>query len=212
MPLFEELAQAVEDGKTADIAALIEQGVASGVSAHDMLYSGLIRGMENLGVKFKNHQVFVPDVLIAARTLKKGSDTLKHLLIDEKIEPIGTAVTATVKGDLHDIGKNLVRMMLEGVGFKVIDLGVDVSTEAIVHSIREHSPDILALSALLNTTLNQLTSVIRDVREAGLRDQVKIMVGGAPVDEEFAKRIEADAYADDAVGAAEVAKQLLKER
>ncbi|MDR1027904.1 MAG: cobalamin-dependent protein [Clostridiales Family XIII bacterium] len=210
MSLLEELAQAVEYGKTADVAALIERGVAEGVSAQDMLSNGLIRGMKGLGVKFKNHQVFVPEVLIAARTLKKGSETLKHLLIDEKIEPIGKAVTATVKGDLHDVGKNLVRIMLEGVGFKVIDLGVDVSTDAIIDSIRVHTPDVLALSALLNTTLNQLANVIRDVGDAGLRGQVKIMVGGAPVDEEFAKRIGADAYADNAVAAAEVAKQLLE--
>jgi 5-methyltetrahydrofolate--homocysteine methyltransferase len=209
MSVLDELARVVEYGKTAYVAALIEQGVAEGVSAQDMLFNGLIRGMTGLGVKFKNHQVFVPEVLIAARTLKKGSDTLKRLLMDDAPEPIGKAITATVKGDLHDVGKNLVRMMLEGVGFKVIDLGVDVSTDVIIDSIRVHSPDVLALSALLNTTLNQLTSVIRGVEDAGLRDSVKIMVGGAPVDEEFARRIGADGYADDAVGAAEAAKQLL---
>jgi 5-methyltetrahydrofolate--homocysteine methyltransferase len=209
MSLLDELAQAVECGRTTEVAELIEQGVAEGANAQDMLYNGLIRGMTDLGVKFKNHQAFVPDVLIAARALKKGSDTLKYLLIDEKIEPIGKAVVATVAGDLHDIGKNLVRMMLEGVGFKVIDLGVDVSTDVIINSIKTHEPDILALSALLTTTLNQLANVIHDVEAAGLRGRVKIMVGGSPVDEGFAKKIGADGYAGDAVSAAEMAKQLL---
>jgi 5-methyltetrahydrofolate--homocysteine methyltransferase len=209
-PLFDRLAKAVEGGKTADVVALIEQGLHAGYSAQEMLYDGLIRGMTDIGIRFKNHDVFVPEVLIAARTLKKGTDTLKSALIDEGVEPVGKAIVATVAGDLHDIGKNLVRMMLEGAGFRVIDLGVDVTAEAICEAVKAHEPDVLALSALLNTTLNQLMGVISYLEENGVRDRVIIMVGGAPVDEKFAKKIGADAYAPDAVTAAETARKLLR--
>ena len=208
-PLLEQIAKAVEEGRTADVVTFLGRGLDAGYSAEELLYSGLIKGMTDIGVKFKNHEVFVPEVLIAARTLKKGQETLRSALIDEGVEPIGKAVIATVSGDLHDIGKNLVTMMLEGVGFKVIDLGVDVTAESICEAVKTHKPDILALSVLLNTTLNQLISVISYLNENGVRDQVLILVGGAPVDEEFAKKIGADGYAADAVAAAETAKKMI---
>lgn len=208
-PLLEQLAKAVEDGRSADVVSAIEHGLDVGYSAQELLYEGLIRGMTDIGIKFKNHEVFIPEVLIAARTLKKGQETLRSALIDEGVEPIGKAVVATVSGDLHDIGKNLVSMMLEGVGFRVIDLGVDVTAEAIGEAVKTHKPDVLALSVLLNTTLNQLMTVISYLEENSLRDHVIIMVGGAPVDEKFAQKIGADAYAKDAVSAAETAKKMI---
>jgi 5-methyltetrahydrofolate--homocysteine methyltransferase len=209
MPLLDEVAKAVEAGKTAELVPLLERAMKAGYSAQDLLYGGLIRGMTDIGVRFKNHEVFVPEVLIAARALRKGQETLRSALINEGVEPVGKAVVATVAGDLHDIGKNLVCMMLEGAGFKVIDLGVDVAKEAIGEAVRAHEPEVLALSALLNTTLNQLMDVISYLEECGLRDQVTIMVGGAPVDEAFAVKIGADAYAGDAVAAAQTAKQMI---
>jgi 5-methyltetrahydrofolate--homocysteine methyltransferase len=211
-PLFlERLAKSVEQGKTQDAISLIEHGLGEGYSAHEMLNDGLIRGMSDIGVRFKIQDVFIPDVLIAARTLKKCTDVLKPTMIDEGVKPVGTAVVATVAGDLHDIGKNLVCMMFEGAGFHVIDLGVDVTAEAICEAVKAHKPDILALSALLNTTLNQLMAAINFLEKSGVRDQVIVMVGGAPVDESFAKKIGADAYSKDAVTAAEVAKNFLTE-
>ncbi|MCL1895642.1 MAG: cobalamin-dependent protein [Clostridiales bacterium] len=207
--ILNSLAAAVEYGKTADVIALLEKGMAGGMAGYDLLHGGLIKGMTSLGVKFKNHLVFIPDVLVAARALKKGSDILRPVLIDEGVKPVGKALVATVAGDLHDIGKNLVCMMLEGAGLKVVDLGVDVSAETIIEEIKKQEPDILALSALLNTTLNQLANVIAEVDKAGLRGCVRIMVGGAPVDKAFAQKIGADAYAGNAVCAAETAKKLL---
>ena len=208
--LLKALSYAVECGKTASVISLLEDGMRDGISAFDLLHGGMIRGMTDLGIKFKNHQVFVPDVLVAARALKKGSEFLKPALIDEDVKPIGKAIVATVAGDLHDIGKNLVCMMLEGVGFKVIDLGVDVSGETILEEIVKQEADILALSALLNTTLNQLANTIMVIEAAGLRGHIRIMVGGAPVDAEFALKIGADAYADNAILAADAAKTLLE--
>ena len=204
-----ELAKAVETGRTHEVIALLSTGLSSGITAEELLHDGIIRGMLDVGVRFKNHEVVVPEVLIAARALKKGTEILRPALIDEGVKPIGSAVVATVAGDLHDIGKNLVCMMLEGVGFKVYDLGVDVSNETILEAIVKYEPDVLALSALLNTTLNQMRAAIQYVNDNGVRDKVKILVGGAPLDEAFAKKIGADAYANDAVSAAYAAKELL---
>ena len=204
-----ELASAIENGKTHDVIALLAKGLSSGHTAEALYHDGMIKGMLDIGVRFQNHEVFVPEVLIAARALKKGMEILKPALIDEGVKPIGNAVIATVAGDLHDIGKNMVCMMLEGVGFKVYDLGVDVSNEAILEAVKKHQPDILALSALLNPTVNQVRSAIQYVENNGMRDKVRILVGGSPLDEAFAKKIGADAYAQDAVSAAEVAKELI---
>jgi len=169
----------------------------------------LLDGMAKLGVKFKNNEVYVPEVLIAARALNKGIELLKPYLIDEGIQPVGKVVLATVKGDLHDIGKNLVKMMLIGAGFEVVDLGVDVPEQTIVSAIKEHKPNIVALSALLTTTMTQQEEVVKAIKAAGLRESVKVMVGGAPVTQSFCDSIGADAYTSDAASCAEVAKTFI---
>ncbi|MCL2780533.1 MAG: corrinoid protein [Actinomycetia bacterium] len=209
MSTLEELSEAVQKGRAKDVVALIESGLAEGVPAQQLLDEGLLKGMGILGARFKNNEVFVPEVLIAARALNKGTEVLKPKLIEAGVEARGRAVIGTVKGDLHDIGKNLVKMMLEGSGFEVIDLGVDVSDQKFVEAIGEHHPDLICLSALLTTTMGQQGEVVKSVTAAGLRDQVKILVGGAPVSQGFCNDIGADGYAPDAASAAELATSLV---
>ena len=209
MSTLESLSEAVQKGRVKDVLALIETGLAEGLSAQELLDQGLLKGMGLLGVRFKANEVFVPEVLIAARALNKGSEALKPRLIAAGVEPKGKAVIGTVKGDLHDIGKNLVKMMLEGAGFEVVDLGVDVPDETFVVALREHTPNVLCLSALLTTTMRQQESVIKAIVAAGLRDSVKILIGGAPISTAFANEIGADGYAPDAASAAEVATSML---
>lgn len=162
--------------------------------------------MSLLGVKFENNEVFVPEVLIAARALNKGFDLLTQRFVEVGIKPIGKAITCTVKGDLHDIGKNLLRMMLECVGFEVIDMGVDVDKHRIIEAVKEHKPDVLCLSAMLTTTMGQQGAVIEALKTAGLRKKVKVMVGGTQVTKNFCESIHADAYSQDAASAAKIAK------
>jgi len=206
MSIIDNISEAVQRGKAKDVVALIEQALNEGVSAKDILDNGLLQGMSLLGVKFKNNEVFVPEVLIAARALNKGTEALKPRLIEAGVKPIGKVVICTVKGDLHDIGKNLVRMMLEGAGFEVIDLGVDVDENKIVEAVKQHQPQVLCLSALLTTTMSQQGVVIEALKTSGLRDKVKVMVGGAPVTQSYCESIHADAYSHDAASAAETAK------
>lgn len=201
----EKLSLAVQNGKAKEVAALIEEGLAQGETAQALL-DGLLSGMGVIGEKFKNNEVFVPEVLIAARALNKGAAMLKPKLVEEGVQPAGTAVIGTVQGDLHDIGKNLVKMMLEGAGFAVVDLGVDVSPDAFVAAVREHQPQVLCLSSLLTTTMGSQREVIEALQAAQLRSQVKVMVGGAPVTQAFSDEIGADAYTADAATAAEVAR------
>jgi 5-methyltetrahydrofolate--homocysteine methyltransferase len=206
MSTIDNISEALQKGKAKDVVALIEQALNEGVSAKDILDNGLLHGMSLLGVRFKNNEVFVPEVLIAARALNKGTEALKPRLIEAGVKPIGKVVICTVKGDLHDIGKNLVRMMLEGAGFEVVDLGVDVDENKIVEAVKQHQPQVLCLSALLTTTMSQQGVVIEALRTSGLRDKVKVMVGGAPVTQSFCESIHADAYSPDAASAAETAK------
>jgi len=206
MSVIDNISEALQKGKAKDVVALIEQALSEGISAQEILDNGLLRGMSLLGVRFKNNEVFVPEVLIAARALNKGTEALKPKLIEAGVKPIGKVIICTVKGDLHDIGKNLVRMMLEGAGFEVIDLGVDVDENKIIDAIKQHQPQVLCLSALLTTTMTQQGVVIEALKNAGLRDKVKVMVGGAPVTQSFCESIHADAYSQDAASAAEVAK------
>jgi len=203
--LREQLSLAVQNGKAKDVAALVADGLASGETAQSLL-SGLLDGMGIVGEKFKNNEVFVPEVLIAARALNRGTVLLKAQLVEEGVEPLGTAVIGTVQGDQHDIGKNLVKMMLEGAGFAVVDLGVDVSPEAFVAAVQEHNPQILGMSSLLTTTMGSQKDVVAALEAAGLREQVKIMVGGAPVTQAFCDEIGADGYTADAASAADMAK------
>ncbi|MDR3304645.1 MAG: corrinoid protein [Clostridiales Family XIII bacterium] len=209
MSVLSDIAELVQKGKAQEVADLVNQALAENISAQQILDEGLLKGMGELGVRFKNNEVFVPEVLIAARALNKGTEVLKAKLVEEDVKPIGRVVLGTVAGDLHDIGKNLVKLMLEGAGFEVIDLGTDVPADKIVAAVGEYNPDIVALSALLTTTMAAQGDAIKALVDAGVRDKVKVMVGGAPITDAFAKEIGADAYTEDASAAAEAAKALI---
>ena len=206
MARFEEISALLQLGKAKDLAALVTEELAAGVNPKDILNEGLIAGMGIVGTKFKNNEIFVPEVLIAARAMNAALAILKPALADSGVEPIGTAVICTVKGDLHDIGKNLVKMMIEGTGIKVVDLGVDCTAEKVVEAVKENDADIVCLSALLTTTMMYQKDIIDALKAAGLRDKVKVMIGGAPVTQAFADEIGADAYTPDAASAAEKAR------
>jgi 5-methyltetrahydrofolate--homocysteine methyltransferase len=209
MELLDKISESLQLGKGRDVKALVQQAIDESVPAQRILDEGLLDGMGKLGLKFKNNEVFVPEVLVAARALNMGTEVLKAKLLEEGVMRIGKVVIGTVKGDLHDIGKNLVRMMMEGAGFEVIDIGVDVSEEAFVAAVKEYKPQIVCLSALLTTTMNQQAAVIEALKAAGVRDSVKVMVGGAPITQSFADQIGADAYTPDASTAADVAKAFI---
>ena len=209
MSVLTDIAELVQKGKAQEVSDLVIQALDEGLGAQQILDEGLLKGMGELGVRFKNNEVFVPEVLIAARALNKGTDTLKEKLVDLEVKSVGTVVLATVAGDLHDIGKNLVKLMLEGAGFEVIDLGTDVPADKIVDAVNEYKPEVLALSALLTTTMAAQGEAIKALEAAGIRDKVKVIVGGAPITEAFAKEIGADGYSEDASGAAETAKSFV---
>ncbi len=203
------IADAVKNGRAKMVKQLVPEAISEGIAASDILNNGLLVGMSEVGEQFKKNEVFVPEVLVSARAMKVGSDLLKPYLVTDDVQPKGTVVIGTAAGDLHDIGKNLVRMMMEGSGFNVIDLGVDVSADNFVEAAKEHNADIVAISALLTTTMPAMKECVEKIAAAGLRDKVKIMVGGAPVTEAFAQEIGADAYTSDAATAAEVALTLV---
>jgi len=198
------------EGNSNDIISNIEQALADGQDAGEILNQGMIAAMEEVGNRFEAGEYFVPEMLIAARAMQKGLAILRPHLVDAGIEPVGKAIIGTVKGDLHDIGKNLVGMMLEGNGFEIIDLGVDVAPEQFVEAVKEHAPCIVGLSALLTTTMPAMKRTIDQFEELGLRSDVRVMVGGAPLTQDFADEIGADGYALDASSAASKAKILLK--
>lgn len=207
--VFQEIGGALKQGNVQGVQQAVKQALEQNKKPKEILDRGLLAAMEEIGVKFKNNEVFVPEVLIAARAMNAGMEILKPRLVEAGVKPRGSIVLGTVKGDLHDIGKNLVRMMFEGAGFEVIDLGVDVAADRFVAAIRDHNPQILGMSALLTTTMGEMKTVIDAVNSAGLRDQVKIMVGGAPLTPKFAGDIGADAYCKDAAEAASTAKELV---
>ena len=209
MSIFDEISQAIQKGKADDVVALVKKATEGGESAQKVLDNGLLAGMGIVGEKFKNNEVFVPEVLIAAKALNAGTDFLKPQLVAEDVKPIGKVVIATVEGDLHDIGKNLVKLMMEGVGFEVLDLGADVTADQIIAAINDINPDIVALSAMLTTTMGQQGEVIKALEAAGVRGKVKVMVGGAPISETFARDIGADKYTIDAAAAAQAAKEMV---
>ncbi len=202
------LSESLQKGDLNTVVTLTKEQVESGERS-EVILSALLDGMDVIGRKFKNNEIFVPEVLIAARAMNGGLEILAPILEAEGVESLGTAVIGTVVGDLHDIGKNLVKMMLIGAGLDVVDLGVDVSPQKFVDAIETHHPNIVAMSALLTTTMPAMEKVIQAIEEAGLRDQVKIMIGGAPVTEQYAQEIGADRYTADAGSAAEVAKALV---
>jgi 5-methyltetrahydrofolate--homocysteine methyltransferase len=207
--ILENISLSLQKGKAKDVRTLVQDALDAGLSPREILNSGLIQGMNVIGGKFKNNEVFVPEVLVAARAMNAGLEILRPVLTQSGVKPIGKAIICTVKGDLHDIGKNLVKMMLEGQAIDCLDLGVDVDSDAIIAAIKEHEPDLLCLSALLTTTMIAQKEIIADIERARLRDKVKIMVGGAPVTEAFAREIGADAYSPDAASAAETAVKIL---
>ena len=204
--IFNEISDLLQKGKAKDIVVSVEKALSAGAAPIDILEKGLISGMNIIGGKFKNGEVFVPEVLIAARAMNRASSALKPALVESGVEPVGKAVICTVKGDLHDIGKNLVRMMIEGQGIEVMDLGVDCANEKIIEAVSNSDVRVLCLSALLTTTMPGQKDVIDALKAAGLRDKVKVMVGGAPVTQSFADEIGADAYTPDAASAAEVCR------
>lgn len=206
MNRFDEISALLQKGRPRELSALVQEELADGTSANDILTKALIPGMSAVGERFKKNEIFVPEVLITARAMNAALNILKPVLAQTGVEPIGKAVICTVKGDLHDIGKNLVKMMIEGTGIQVIDLGIDCPPERVVEAVREYQPDIVCLSALLTTTMVNQKATIDALRAAGLRDKVKVMVGGAPVTQAFADEIGADSYTPDAATAAEVAR------
>ena len=210
MSKIAEIQSAVEAGKKKIVKELVEEALAEGFDPVAILNQGMIEAMGNIGEKFKTGEIFVPEMLVAARAMKAGVEILKPHLANEQNISIGKFIIGTVEGDLHDIGKNLVAMMVEGSGFSVIDLGVDVSPEKIIETIKEN-PDcrLVGLSALLTTTMPSLNRTVAAITEAGLKDQVKIIVGGAPITQEFADTIGADGYAADAASAASLAKEMI---
>lgn len=204
--LLQQIGSNLYEGEDEVVAALVQQALDRGMEPHEILDGGLLAGMDEVGRDFKAGDLFVPEVLIAARAMQAGMDVLRPLLAEGEVSRQGKYLIATVEGDLHDIGKNLVKMMLEGAGFETIDLGTDVSAEDFVQAVREHRPPLVGMSALLTTTMVNMRATIEALEEAGLRDTVKIMVGGAPVTEAFAEEIGADAYAPDAATAVDIAR------
>lgn len=209
MEILNELSQALQNGDADLVAQKTQEALDQGISPTEILDKGLLVGMGVIGKKFKDNEVFVPEVLIAARAMHFGLNILKPVLTNTGAKPFGKVVLGTVKGDLHDIGKNLVGMVMMGSGLEVIDLGIDVPEEKFIEAVKEHKPDIVALSALLTTTMVEQKNVIDALIKEGLRDKVKVMVGGAPVTEEYCREIGADAYSADAVQAAQMARRLV---
>ena len=204
---LQEISTQLQAGKAKIVKTLVQQAIDEGIPAQRILNEGLLAGMNVVGEKFKNNEIFVPEVLIAARAMNMGTTILKPLLAQSGVEATGKVCIGTVRGDLHDTGKNLVRMMLEGKGLDVIDLGTDVTPEAFVQAVTEQGCQVICCSALLTTTMTVMPEVIKAVEDAGLRDKVKIMIGGAPVTEAFCQQIGADAYTPDAASAADKAAE-----
>lgn len=209
MAKFDEISMYLQKGKAKELTDLVKEELAAGTEAQDILNKGLIVGINIVGEKFKNNEVFIPEVLIAARAMNMALQVLRPELQKAGAKPVGKAVICTVKGDLHDIGKNLVKIMLEGNGIECVDLGVDVDGAKIVDAIKSSGAKLVCLSSLLTTTMVNQEKIIDAIKTAGLRDKVKIMVGGAPVTPEFAAKIGADAYTDEAASAAKKALELL---
>ncbi len=209
MSILNDISENLQRGKAKVVKELVQQAIDQGLSAQEILEDGLLAGMNIIGAKFKANEVFVPEVLVAARAMNMGSALLKPLLAESGVKATGKVCIGTVKGDLHDIGKNLVKMMLEGKGLDVIDLGVDVSPQQFIDTAKNEGCQIICCSALLTTTMGVMGEVVQAAKDAGIRDSVKIMVGGAPVTEAFCQQIGADKYTPDATTAADAAVALL---
>ncbi len=203
------ISEALQTGDAEKVEDLIKKALIESITPKEILEKGLIDGMSVIGDKFKKNEIYVPEVLIAARAMHLGMDILKPKLIEDGVKNVGKVTIGTVKGDLHDIGKNLVSMMLEGAGFEVIDLGVDVSSEKFIDAVEKYQPDIVGMSALLTTTMINMAEVIKSLENAGLREKVRVMIGGAPITKKYADEIGADGYAPDAASAVDTAKGFL---
>ena len=210
MSILNEISENLQKGKAKIVKELVQQAIDEGIPAKEILSDGLLSGMDIIGEKFKNNEVFVPEVLVAARAMNMGAALLKPLLAEEGNEAVGKVCLGTVKGDMHDIGKNLVKMMMEGKGLEVIDLGTDVPPEKYIETAINENCRIIACSALLTTTMSVMKDVVEAAERAGIRDKVKIMVGGAPVTDAFCQQIGADRYTGDAASAADAAVELCK--
>ena len=208
MSIISEISENLQKGRLKTVKELVNSAIDEGIDPSKILNDGLLSGMNIIGEKFKNNQVYVPEVLVAARAMNAGIELLKPLLNKEKIKSKGRVCIGTVQGDLHDIGKNLVKMMMESKGLEVIDLGTDVSPEAFVNTAIEKSCHVICCSALLTTTMDVMSEVVKCAEKAGIRDKVKIMVGGAPITREFCERIGADCYTSDAASAADAVFEL----
>lgn len=204
---LQDISLKLQAGKAKDVKLLVQHAIDEGFSAQAILEEGLLSGMSVIGEKFKNNEIFVPQVLVAARAMTMGANLLKPLLAQEGVKANGKVCIGTVQGDLHDIGKNLVKMMLEGKGLEVIDLGTDVAPAAFIETAKKENCNIICCSALLTTTMDVMGDVVKAAEAAGIRESVKIMVGGAPVSQNFCDQIGADAYTPDAASAADVAVQ-----
>jgi len=203
------VSEALQRGDAEKVGELVKKALEEKLTPKEILENGLIKGMSIIGGKFKRNEVYVPEVLIAARAMHAGMDILRPKLVETGVKNIGKVAIGTVKGDLHDIGKNLVKMMLEGAGFEVIDLGADINADKFVKAVKEHQPNILCMSALLTTTMVNMTEVIKAIESAGLRDKLKIMIGGAPITQNYAEQITADGYSPDAASAVDKAKTFI---
>ncbi len=207
--ILQQISKVVIEGGMDDVADLTRSALDDGLGAQEILDNGLMAGMDYVGKEFKAGNMYVPEVLRSAKTMQNAMEVLKPLLIQSGAKTAGKILLGTVKGDLHDIGKNLVGMMCEGAGFEVTDIGKDLSPEAIVQAVKTHEPDVIGMSALLTTTMRSMEQTIKALKEAGLRDKVKVIVGGAPVTQAFANQIGADGYASNAGSAAELVKKLV---
>ena len=209
MSVLEQMAEKLMKGRADDVAALVEQALSDGIAPSEILNNGLLSGMSVIGARFKKNEVYVPEVLIAARAMKSGMGVLQPKLAEAGVEPLGTAIVGTVKGDLHDIGKNLVCMMLEGGGFKVVDIGIDVEPQKFVDEAKANNADVIGISALLTTTMVNMKGVVEAVKSSDVSGSAKVIIGGAPVTQAFCDEIGADGYAADAASAADLAKSFL---
>ena len=207
---LEKIKEAVISGKHTEIENLVQAAIESKADLDQIINDAMIAAMDIVGQKFAKNEIFIPEMLVSAVTMKKGLDIIKPLLKSDEVQSRGTIIMATVKGDIHDIGKNLVIMMLQGAGFDVVDLGVDRSTEDLTQKVEEIKPDILGLSALLTTTMPEIKNVIETLKDKGLRDSIKVIVGGAPLNAAFAEKVGADGYGKDAAEAVELARRLVK--
>ena len=209
MALYEQIADEVVKGKADGVKELVNKAISDGISAEDILNNGLVAGMNIVGEKFKNNEFFIPEVLVSARAMTAGLGILNPLLAEANVKAKGKVVIGTVKGDLHDIGKNIVGMMLQGAGYEIVDLGADVPKEKFIESVEKEDAQLVGMSALLTTTMIYMQEVIQGLKDAGLRDKVRVIIGGAPVTQAYADKIEADGYAPDAASAIDLAESLL---